>query len=279
MCKSVSGIYKININNKCYIGSAVNIKHRWMRHKTQLINQTHHSILLQRAYNKYQDITFEIMEECPKEELIKREQFWIDTLAPAYNVCKIAGSTLGCKLTEEQLKKRKELRTSPTFKEKLSKAAKKRGVSEKTRNSLREAQETRKKIIYEVNLDGEILREFKGIAELARYNKNYSNIHKKLDIGHFSNNLFYCYKETYSGIPLYKVVNNQIKRLSIKDVPIAQYTKDMVFIKSYVNQTHAARELGVSNKPINGCLKGHTKSSHGFIWKYMEDVNNEMDRS
>ena len=25
MCKSVSGIYKININNKCYIGSAVNI--------------------------------------------------------------------------------------------------------------------------------------------------------------------------------------------------------------------------------------------------------------
>ena len=33
MCKSVSGIYRININNKCYIGSAVNIKHRWMRHK------------------------------------------------------------------------------------------------------------------------------------------------------------------------------------------------------------------------------------------------------
>lgn len=54
MCKSVSGIYRININNKCYIGSAVNIKHRWMRHKTQLTNQTHHSILLQRAYNKYQ---------------------------------------------------------------------------------------------------------------------------------------------------------------------------------------------------------------------------------
>jgi len=37
----------------------------------------------------------EILELCNKEELIQREQFYIDTLNPEYNCCKIAGNTTG----------------------------------------------------------------------------------------------------------------------------------------------------------------------------------------
>lgn len=46
-----SGIYKIInvVNNKLYIGSAVNISGRFSTHKNQLKNEKHHSIVLQRA--------------------------------------------------------------------------------------------------------------------------------------------------------------------------------------------------------------------------------------
>ena len=36
--------------------------------------------------------------------------------------------------------------------------------------------------------------------------------------------------------------------------------------KCYIGSAVSIK-LGVSNKPINGCLKGHTKSSYGNIWK------------
>ena len=50
-----SGIYKIfNIkNDEIYIGSAVNLKNRWNKHKWALKNKKHHSIILQRAFDKY----------------------------------------------------------------------------------------------------------------------------------------------------------------------------------------------------------------------------------
>jgi group I intron endonuclease len=56
-----------------------------------------------RAVNKYgeNNFKFEIIYECPTDEILKNEQFYIDTLNPNYNICKIAGSSLGTKRTEE----------------------------------------------------------------------------------------------------------------------------------------------------------------------------------
>jgi hypothetical protein len=95
------GIYKIvnTINNSCYVGSSINFKERKGRHFKMLRKGNHHSIILQRAYNKYGVVNFifSIIEECDKSILLSREQYWIDTLKPVYNVCKIAGSPLGTK--------------------------------------------------------------------------------------------------------------------------------------------------------------------------------------
>jgi group I intron endonuclease len=104
MATILSGIYiiKNNINNKCYIGSAKNFKARWYLHKKQLLNNIHHSILLQRAFNKYGDIfSYEIIELCQVDDLIKYEQKWFDLLKPQYNICKIAGSSLGIKRSDD----------------------------------------------------------------------------------------------------------------------------------------------------------------------------------
>lgn len=105
---SSSGIYIITscINGEIYIGSAVNIKQRKQQHFKHLELNKHHSIYLQRHYNKYpDDLWFGILEFCPKENLIEREQYWMDTLHPKFNICPNAGNHLGFKYSEESRKK------------------------------------------------------------------------------------------------------------------------------------------------------------------------------
>ena len=110
----VTGIYLIynTVNNKSYIGSAVNIYKRIfgkssISHLKTLSENKHHNQHLQNAYNKYgaDAFTFDVLEVCDKEKLIEREQFFLDTLLlakdkeqfaiKAYNICPIAGSCLG----------------------------------------------------------------------------------------------------------------------------------------------------------------------------------------
>lgn len=85
-----SGIYKIhNVeNNNFYIGSSKHINKRWSEHKYNLNRNDHINIILQRSWNKYGKdcFVFEIIEECEIEFLLEREQFYLDTLKPKYNI-------------------------------------------------------------------------------------------------------------------------------------------------------------------------------------------------
>jgi group I intron endonuclease len=107
-----SGIYKITntVNGKIYIGSAVDLKKRWGRHVSNLNLNINKSKKLQAAWNKYgQDcFVFTIIEYCEKDKLIEREQYYIDTLRPEYNILQIAGSSLGYKHTPENVKRNSE---------------------------------------------------------------------------------------------------------------------------------------------------------------------------
>lgn len=111
-----SGIYNIRnlTNNNIYIGSAIDFNDRWYLHKKELKLNKHHSIYLQRAYNKYGENNFiyEVMEcvnvhlnesklEYKKRLVEEKEQRWIDFFNPEYNMCKVAGSKLGAKCSDE----------------------------------------------------------------------------------------------------------------------------------------------------------------------------------
>lgn len=100
-----TGIYQItNLQNgKCYVGSAVNFRKRWKEHLRQLSNGDHHSTVMQRAWDKYGETAFEFKKllVCAKADLIWFEQRAIDALRPAYNICKVAGSVLGYRHTDE----------------------------------------------------------------------------------------------------------------------------------------------------------------------------------
>lgn len=106
----IGGIYKIQSvikPERFYIGSAVYIKGRWSSHLNDLRKTKHHSPKLQYHFNKYgeSDLVFITVEVCLKEFLISREQYYIDTLNPWFNIYKIAGSSAGHKQTEEHKKK------------------------------------------------------------------------------------------------------------------------------------------------------------------------------
>lgn len=103
-----SGIYCIKnlFDNKIYIGSSIDINKRKTQHFSALRNNRHHSNYLQRSFNKYKEenFCFFILEECLNSLLLVREQHFIDILNPRYNICKIAGNSLGTKRNEEARK-------------------------------------------------------------------------------------------------------------------------------------------------------------------------------
>ncbi|WP_003297534.1 NUMOD3 domain-containing DNA-binding protein [Stutzerimonas stutzeri] len=105
---SGSGIYAIRNkqSQKSYIGSAVNIDRRLKEHRQRLKAGAHHSPKLQRAWAKYGEDCFEfvLLERVEINDLIAREQFWMDHHGSAlhgYNVCPVAGSILGVKRSAE----------------------------------------------------------------------------------------------------------------------------------------------------------------------------------
>lgn len=107
------GVYKIRniINNKCYIGSSIVIEERWKRHKKDLRSNKHHSIVLQRAYNKYgiDSFEFSIVELTDNCKCIEREQYYLELLEPVYNIARFAGApTKGMKMSKESSDKKRK---------------------------------------------------------------------------------------------------------------------------------------------------------------------------
>lgn len=115
--ENISGIYQIQSickPERIYVGSTVNITNRWNNHiKTLRINK-HKNSKLQNHYNKYgeSDLQFSVLLGCEKEELIKNEQFFIDSYNPFFNILMVAGSSLGYRHTEETLIKMRARRHS-----------------------------------------------------------------------------------------------------------------------------------------------------------------------
>ena len=106
------GIYQIRclVNDKVYIGSAVNFHQRWKAHRGHLLRRTHHSRHLQAAWDKHgaDAFVFEILEHVvEKSNLVEIEQVWLDRVRPfdtkiGYNISPTAGSTLGVEQSPEK---------------------------------------------------------------------------------------------------------------------------------------------------------------------------------
>jgi hypothetical protein len=96
------------LNGKTYIGSSGNLHIRLYKYfDTKFLSKS--SRYFDRALFKHglDNFIFEILEYTSAEDLLKREQYYLDLCKPIYNIATVAGSTLGVKLSEAVLEKRK----------------------------------------------------------------------------------------------------------------------------------------------------------------------------
>lgn len=125
--KNGSCIYKIETEGGFYIGSSVNWKNRKSGHLMHLRKNIHVNTMLQRAFHKYGEdgLVFSIVEYCHPDKLLEREQYYIDTLSPKYNIAKVAGRMTGYKFTDEQKARFRESLLKNSTKEERSERGRK----------------------------------------------------------------------------------------------------------------------------------------------------------
>lgn len=117
----VAGIYKItcvagdSLNGEIYIGQSYNISDRWNGHLNSMSLGQHGNSKIQNVHDKYgqQSFRFELVRtldtgfvQSYTKEQIKNvlnilEQCYLTTLKPKFNICLVAGSSLGIKRSDE----------------------------------------------------------------------------------------------------------------------------------------------------------------------------------
>lgn len=280
-----SGIYLIisNKTGKKYVGSAVSLRRRAWQHIHYLNKNKHHNKYLQNHFNKYGngDLEIKIITTCDKQQLINEEQKYIDKINPEFNATKTAGSILGMKLTKEQAKKISDALTgrklTKEHKEKISKNIKKR-LSDGTQT------------LPVFDRKGKANGNYKhGMARKPKYKKNKN---QSVQEWHAENLEKYgtklppeaCEKRKGKGNPMFgkkrpevsermkmpRSIESVEKMSKAKSKEILQFTKDGIFLKSYLGQKQAAEAIGLSRAAIGHALLGLNPTAGGYVWKYKE---------
>lgn len=241
----LTGVYQIRnlINSKVYIGSAqLRFSIRKTHHFSQLNNNRHYNIHLQRSWNKHSEknFIFEILEICDKEFCIEREQYYIDTLKPEYNLAKVAGASgAGVKLSEERKKQ-------------ISKFHKGKKYSKETRLKISKALKGR----IGPNLGGTITQEHKNkIGDGNRGKKRTVEERLKLSKALTGRK---CSEKT-------KLIVS--KNFSKK---LYQYNLEGNFIKEWNSVIECATSINYSVEMIYRKIK-ENKSYKNYIFKYLKD--------
>lgn len=134
-----SGVYCWfnKLNGKCYVGSGINLTKR-LRSYFNMKELQNNPRPISDALLKYGilNFTLHILEYCSKEDLLSKEQYYLNLLTPEYNVLKYAYSLLGYKHTEDTLDKLRSKIISDDHKKLLSSIHKGKTVNEETKNKL-----------------------------------------------------------------------------------------------------------------------------------------------
>jgi group I intron endonuclease len=239
---NISCIYKIRnlLNNKVYIGSAINFYQRKRIHINDLKGNRHHSNHLQNSWNKNGEFNFifEIIEEVDPEKLIEREQFYIDKNKSynglyGYNISPTAGSQLGFRHSKETKDKLSKLQFGKSYVQKL-------GSEEKTKELI---EKIRSKNTGKVRSE-EIKKKFQG-KNNAFYGKEHS-IESKLKIS----------KACTGKVPPNK--GKIILKFDLQNNFIEQTTLDKISLNTKPN--------------VVKCCRGERHKADGFIWKYKDSI-------
>ena len=219
--------------NKQYIGSALNHAKRKREHFYNLKNNKHPNKKLQNAYNIYgaDCFDFKIIEVVEDEKkLIEREQHYIDNLKPIYNICRVAGSSLGLKRTND------------------------------TRDKIRAANLG----IKHPQWRNEIKSKAQGGENHWTKRKGFSNKSKKQMSATHKEKYRSGYRNPLKGT---RYTAERIEAMRImSSQPIIQYDLNLNPVKEW-NSAKEAKQCGFIPSNISACINGLRKTHKKFIWK------------
>lgn len=227
-----SGIYAI-INtktNKHYIGSAINFEERWKRHFKDLDNGNHHSIKLQRSYNKHGKDAFvcKIIEELPYEKsiIIERENYWIHEYDSKENGYNIADASFGDTLSHHPRKQE--------ILNKISNAI-------KNNNSKLSPEELKQKHGRPKDIKGKTIEEHYGLDRAIELSKKFQERNAALNMKGINNPY---YGQTHTNEVRKRISDSQRG----KKKPHLRVSIDGV---EYPTIAEAVRQTGISRKLIS----------------------------
>jgi hypothetical protein len=286
------GVYMIESvsTGRKYIGSGVDLNNRKRNHIYRLKKGNHHSIKLQRHFNKYgeMDLWFTILETCDSENTINREQFYINTVEPYFNSCLIAGNTRGFKHTEStsvKLSKSKSgekhwawgRRFSKEHRENISKSLMGRvgnigfRHTEETKEKISELNKGRAGLLGEKNpMFGKI------VSEETRLKMRIARDGKKPMLGKtHSLEAKQKMSESRKGVKMpERSVEHRENLSKANGKPVIQYNKNNEPIAEYESCRKAGEKVGLHWSVIAKACRGVLKTGGGFVWKF-KNINNE----
>ena len=177
-------VYEIvnEINGKKYIGSTVDKKRRWREHKRRLRGNYHGNQHLQRAYNKYGSDSFKfiVIEQVDKiSDLVQREQHYMDTLEPEYNIKPKADKSEFSEKTRKKISEwHKGNKLSEKTKKKISEAKKGNKLSAEIKRKISEAQSGKNNPLYGKHHSEETKEKIRK-ANKGKNNPNYGKEHSE----------------------------------------------------------------------------------------------------
>jgi hypothetical protein len=226
------GIYKITnlITGQCYIGLSIHIEQRWKEHQNG-----HGSKQLYKDFWEYgiKNFSFEILEECPPEQLDNREIYWIQQ----YNSYKDGyNKTQGGETVEHIV-------------------------------------EATKKPVYCYDLEGNFICEYESLAEAERLtgipNSNISKAVRGIDrlvAGKYQwRDIKTDHIEPYKRTCRFK----EPPKHNMKKVLQIDKNTDEI-IAEFESITEAAKQTGTNQNCIGMVCNGQRKTSNGYKWKFKE---------
>ena len=103
-------IISLEFKDQFYIGGCIKLSYGKTRHFRLLRYCKHPNYRLQAHFDKYgiTDLKFKILESVPQHKVLQIHQEYLDKAKPTFNICRIAGTTIGRPQSLEARKKRSE---------------------------------------------------------------------------------------------------------------------------------------------------------------------------
>lgn len=242
------GIYCIQnlTNHKRYIGSSTRIQKRKKNHFYMLRKGTHWNAHLQAAFSLHGQVVFSftIIEECEANELVKREQYWLDFYGSSnpelgYNLNGLAGLE---RHTEES-------------KRKISESNKRRYREGRVPFLLGKTHTAEVKAALGALHRGKIVSvESRARMSRAHRGKVLSAEHRK-KIG-----------DSSRGRKQPQWLVN--KRTKNHNKPVLQIGPTNNILQRFASVNEAALAVGTCPSNLSVCLNGRTKTAKGFQWRF-----------